>query len=72
MIALIRPLLEAQPFVPFYILTSGGNRYRVASAAHADVNPPGSQVVVWFDDDSSITVSGLHTVAVEKEATQAV
>lgn len=66
----IRPLLEARPFVPFYVLTSGGNRYRVMSADHADINPRGTQVVIWFDDDSSIIVSAFHIVAVEREATQ--
>jgi hypothetical protein len=29
-------------------------------------------VIVWFDDGSSVTVSGLHIAAVEKEAPQTV
>ena len=72
MIGNIQQLLQARPFVPFYILTSGGNRYRVGSSDHADVNPRGSQIVVWFDDESSVTLSGLHIVGIEKEAPQAV
>ena len=67
MIADIRQLLQAGPFEPFFIVTTSGNRYRVASADHAGINPHGDRVVVWFDDDSSVTVSALHIAAVEKE-----
>ena len=70
MIANIRQFLEAGPFSPFFIVTSSGNRYRVATADHANINPRGSQVVVWFDDESSVIVSGLHVSALEKEAPQ--
>ncbi|MGA2658942.1 MAG: hypothetical protein ABSH34_15685 [Verrucomicrobiota bacterium] len=68
MIADIRQCLRAGPFEPFSIVTSSGNRYRVATADHAGVNPQGSRVVVWFDDESSVTLSGLHIAALEKEA----
>jgi len=68
MIADIRQLLQAGPFEPFFIVTSSGSRYRVATADHADINPQGNRVVVWFDDDSSVTVSSLHIVAVEKDS----
>ena len=67
MIADVRHHLEAGPFEPFSIVTSG-HRYRIASADHAGVHPNGSRVVIWFDDDSSVTVSGLHIAAIEKEA----
>ncbi len=70
MIEDIRQHLTARPFEPFLVVTRRGSRYRVTSAEHADINPRGSRVVVWFDDDSSVTVSGLHIVAIEKEATQ--
>ena len=70
MIADIRQRLQAGPFEPFAIATSSGNRYRVASADHAGIDPRGTRVVVWFDDDSHITISGLHIVAIEKEATK--
>ena len=69
MIADVRHHLDARPFEPFSIVTSSGSRYRVASADHADINPRGSRTVVWFDDDSSVTVSGLQIVAIEKDAT---
>jgi hypothetical protein len=66
MIADIRRCLEAGPFEPFSIVTSGGVRYRVPSADHAGVDPRGSRLVIWFDDGGSVTISGLHIVAIEK------
>src|SRR5712671_823579 len=66
MIADIRRHLEAAPFEPFTIVTSSGKRYAVASADHASVNPTGTRVVVWFNDDASVTIAGLHVVALEK------
>jgi hypothetical protein len=68
MIADVRQHLQAGPFEPFVIVTSSGHRYRIASADHAGVHPQGSRVVIWFDDDSSVTVSGLHIAALKKEA----
>ena len=67
MIADIRHLLETGPFEPFAIVTSSGDRIRVASSDHAGIHPNGRRVVIWFDDGGSITVSALHIVAVEKE-----
>jgi hypothetical protein len=67
MIGDIRQHLEAVPFEPFTIVTSSGRRYSVPSADHAGLNPRGSRVVVWFDDDdASVTIAGLHVVAIEK------
>jgi len=66
MIGDIREHLQARPFVPFSVVTSGGNRYEVPTCDHADVNPRGTRVVIWFDDDSSVTVAGLHVTAIEK------
>jgi hypothetical protein len=70
MIAHIKQLLEARPFVPFHVVMSSGQRYRVASPEHAGTNPKGTGIVVWFDDDSSVTLSALHISLVEKEAAQ--
>jgi hypothetical protein len=67
MIREVRQYLQAGPFEPFIIVTSG-HRYRIASADHASVNPQATRVVIWFHDESSVTVSGLHIVAIEKEA----
>jgi hypothetical protein len=68
MIREVRQYLQAGPFEPFIIVTSSGHRYRIASADHASVNPQASRVVIWFDDESSVTVSGLHIAAIEKES----
>jgi hypothetical protein len=70
MVADIRQLLAARPFEPFFILTSGGSRYPVPSAEHAAVDPQRSRVVVWLDDGSSVTISGLHITTIEKDAPQ--
>jgi hypothetical protein len=68
MIADVRHFLESGPFEPFVIVTSSGNRYRVPSADHATINPQRSRVVVWFEDESGVIISGLHIASVEKEA----
>ncbi len=66
MIGDIRRCLAAAPFEPFTIVTSSGRRYPVPSADHANSNPRGTRVVVWFDDDASVTIAGLHVAAIEK------
>lgn len=68
MIADVRHRLQAGPFEPFFIVTSSGHRYHIASPDQAGVHPHGSRVVIWFDDESSVTVSGLHIAAIEKAA----
>ncbi len=66
-IADIRRLLSVQPFEPFSVVTSSGAHYRVASPDHADLNPQGSRVLVWFDDETGVIVSGLHIASIETE-----
>jgi hypothetical protein len=66
MIGDIRHHLETALFEPFTIVTTSGRRYSVVTADHVGLNPQGSRVVVWFDDDSSMTISGLHIAALEK------
>ena len=66
MIGDIRQHLAAAPFEPFTIVTSSGRRYPVHSADHANSNPQGTRVVVWFEDDASVTIAGLHVAAIEK------
>ena len=56
--------------VPFSVITSDGNRYEVPTCDHADVNPRSTRVVIWFDDDSSVIIAGLHVTAIEKNTTQ--
>lgn len=62
----VRQLLSAVPFETFSIVTSSGHRYPIASPDHAGVNPRGNRVVVWFDDEGSVTLSAIHIVAIEK------
>jgi len=62
----IREQLQVAPFEPFTIVTTSGARYPVPSPDHAGLNPRGSRVIVWFNDDSSVTISGLHIAAIEK------
>ena len=66
MVGDIRQLLQAAPFEPFTIVTTSGRRYAVPSADHANSNPQGTRVVVWFDDGTSVTIAGLHVAAIEK------
>ena len=65
-VADIRRHLQAAPFEPFTIVTNSGRRYPVPSADHANFNPQETRVVVWFDDDASVTIAGLHVAAIEK------
>jgi hypothetical protein len=66
-IADIQRLLEERPFVPFLIVTRSGPKFRVASAEHAGINPRGSRVHVWFDDDTGETIAESNIIVVEKE-----
>jgi hypothetical protein len=61
----IRRLQNLRPFDPFTVVTSGGNRYDVASPVHASTNPQGSRVVVYFDDGTLVTMPALHIASVE-------
>lgn len=65
----VRQYLHASPFEPFQVVTSSAHRYRVATADHAGINPLGNRMVIWFDDEGSVTISALHIVAIEKEGT---
>ena len=64
MIKEVIKMLEANPFRPFTIRTSGGDVYPVASRDHAHITPSGNQVVVMFEDDTVLVVAGLHITAV--------
>jgi hypothetical protein len=71
MIELIRQFLAAKPFEPFIIVSTGGNKYRVASHEHAAIGPRDRRVVVWFDNGGEVTIAALHIASVEKEPAQA-
>jgi hypothetical protein len=64
MIQRIKELLRAVPFAPFKIRTSDGSEYLVPTPDHAAIAPGNSRVLVFGDDDSIKTLSGLHIVAV--------
>ena len=66
MIPRIRELLHATPFLPFTIRTSGGREYIVPTPDHAAINPKGSRVIVFADDDSQAEVSALHLATIVK------
>jgi hypothetical protein len=66
MIAEVKRLLEAQPFEAFSVVTTSGKQYQVPSPDHAGISPRAGRMVIWFDDDSSVTLAGLHIAAVEK------
>ena len=58
--------LEARPFEPFSIITTGGKTYPVPTAEHAGLSPKGKRVVVWTDEGAGVTISGLHIASIEK------
>ena len=64
MIPRIRELLHSTPFIPFTIRTSDGREYTVPTADHAAINPKGSRVIVFADDDSQAEVAALHVATV--------
>jgi hypothetical protein len=66
-IAEIQLLLGCRPFLPFLIVTRSGQKYRVASPEHAGINPRGSRLHVWFDDDTGVTIAEANIVALEKD-----
>jgi hypothetical protein len=66
MIPRIRELLHSTPFIPFTIRTSDGREYTVPTADHAAINPRGSRVIVFADDDSQAEVAALHVATVVK------
>jgi hypothetical protein len=68
MIPRIRELLHATPFMPFTIRTSDDREYVVPTADHAAINPKGSRVIVFADDDGQAEVAAFHVATVVKNA----
>lgn len=60
----IRRLLDALPFKPFAVRTSDGREHAVPTADHAKLNPRGTYLIVFSDDDSHAAISALPLVAV--------
>ncbi len=71
MIGDLKRLLGASPFEPFTVVTSGGARYPVPTADHAGISPTMKRFVIWFDDGTSVVLSGLHITAIELGTTAA-
>ncbi|MFN2623902.1 MAG: hypothetical protein ABR611_13775 [Chthoniobacterales bacterium] len=66
MIPRIRELLHATPFTPFSIRTSDGREYIVPTPDHAAINPKGSRVIIFADDDSQAELAALQVATVVK------
>ncbi len=69
MVADIRKLIAAQPFVPFTIHLADGGQVRVPTVDHVAVAPTGVRVIVFGDDDTWTVVSPLliSRVTVDRE-----
>jgi hypothetical protein len=59
MIADIRKLISAEPFVPFTIHLADGGQLHVPTVDHVAVPPSGGRVFVFADNDSYDVVSPL-------------
>ncbi len=59
MIADIRKLVHAVPFVPFSIHLADGGQLRVPTVDHVAVSPTGGRVIVFADDDTHDILSSL-------------
>jgi hypothetical protein len=59
MIAEIRRMIAAQPFVPFTIHSSDGSELKVATLDHIAVPPGGGRVFVFGDHDDYAVLSPL-------------
>ena len=63
----IQERLNRKLFVPFTIITSSGEKYRVPSRDHFGFSPHKSRVLVWSDRDTTALIAVLHIVAIEDE-----
>jgi hypothetical protein len=59
MIADIRKLIAAQPFVPFTIHSADGAELTVPTVDHVAIPPAGGRVFVFGDDESYEVISPL-------------
>jgi hypothetical protein len=67
MIPRIKELLHNTPFSPFTVRTSDGREYVVPTPDHADVNPKGTYIVLFSDNDTHANVAGLYVAAVVEQ-----
>ncbi|MDB4798771.1 hypothetical protein OAH36_04150 [Verrucomicrobia bacterium] len=73
MTAEIRKLIQTAPFIPFTIHTADGGSLRIPTVDHVAVQPKGSRVFVFGDDDDYTVLSPLliSRVTVDKGSQQA-
>ena len=69
MVADIRKLMHAVPFVPFTIHLADGGQLRVPTMDHVAIAPTGRRVIVFENDDTHQIVSPLlvSRIAVEQQ-----
>ena len=67
----VRKLINAEPFVPFFVKTSDGKQYRVKHPDYVAISPKGGRIVVFADEEATTTLSALHIVAVEPQRSRA-
>ena len=70
MVADIRKLMHAVPFVPFTIHLAEGGDLRVPTVDHVAIAPTGGRVIVFRDDDTHEILSPLliSRITVDREA----
>jgi hypothetical protein len=70
MVADVRKLIAAQPFIPFTIHLADGGQLRVPTVDHVAISPTG-RIFVFGDDDDYNILSALliSRVTVDRQAT---
>ena len=63
----IEERLDRKIFVPFTIVTSNSEKYRVPSRDHFGFSPHKSRVLVWSDHDTMALIAMLHVVTLEDD-----
>ncbi|HEX8296899.1 MAG TPA: hypothetical protein VF593_11395 [Chthoniobacteraceae bacterium] len=61
----VRKLMNAEPFRPFFVKTSGGKQYRVKHPDYLAISPKGGRLSLFDDEETTTTISALHIVSVE-------
>lgn len=61
----IAHLLHATPFVPFTVMTTSGESFRVPHPDHALVSPKGTRVTIYDDRDTAAMLTALHIVGIK-------
>ncbi len=65
LLAQIRELQKAVPFVPFRLVTSSGEIYPVPTADHISIMAVSGRIIVEKDSGEACNVSPLHVSAIE-------